>query len=76
MVAAHSLRQGGTLFDWTTSFANSIDETAWFILLAFFELETYVIPDEAFTPTIERTLHAGRIVCYVFLDAQRSSPMP
>ena len=67
VVAAHTLRQGGTLFDWTASFANSIDETAWFILLALFELETYVIPDEAFTPAIERTLHAGRIVCYVFL---------
>ncbi len=67
VVAAHTLRQGGTLFDWTASFANSIDETAWFILLALFELETYVIPDEAFTPAIEKTLHAGRIVCYVFL---------
>ena len=67
MVAAHSLRQGGTFFEWTTSFANSLDETAWFLLLALFELETYAIPDEAFTPALERTLHAGRIVCYVFL---------
>ena len=67
MVAAHSLREGGTFLDWTTSFANSLDETAWFLLLALFELETYAIPDEAFTPALERTLHAGRIVCYVFL---------
>jgi len=67
MVAAHSLREGGTFLDWTTSFANSLDETAWFLLLALFELETYAIPYEAFTPALERTLHAGRIVCYVFL---------
>jgi hypothetical protein len=67
MVAAHSLRQGGTLFDWTASFANTLDETAWFLLLALFELETYAIPEEAFTPALERTLHAGRILCYVFL---------
>jgi len=67
MVAAHSLRQGGTFLDWTTSFANTLDETAWFLLLALFELETYAIPDDVFTPALERTLHAGRIVCYVFL---------
>jgi hypothetical protein len=67
MVAAHSLRQGGTLFDWTASFANTLDETAWFLLLALFELETYAIPDEAFTPALEKTLHAGRILCYIFL---------
>ena len=67
MVAAHSLREGGTFLDWTTSFANTLDESAWFLLLALFELETYAIPDEAFTPALEKTLHAGRIVCYVFL---------
>jgi len=67
MVAAHSLREGGTFLDWTTSFANTLDESAWFVLLALFELETYAIPDEKFTPALERTLHAGRIVCYVFL---------
>ena len=67
MVAAHSLREGATFLDWTTSFANTLDETAWFLLLALFELETYAIPDEAFTPAVERSLHVGRIICYIFL---------
>ncbi len=67
MVAAHSLRAGGTFLDWTAAFANSIDETAWFALLFLFELETHAIPEEAFTPALEKTLHAARIVCYVFL---------
>ncbi len=67
MVAAHSLRAGGTFLDWTTAFAASIDETAWFALLFLFELETHALPDEAFTAAVERTLHGARIVCYVFL---------
>ncbi len=67
MVAAHSLRAGGTFLEWTAAFANTIDESAWFALLFLFELETHAVPDEAFTPALERTLHAARIVCYVFL---------
>ncbi len=66
-VAVHSLRAGGTFLKWTAAFANTIDESAWFALLFLFELETHAIPDETFTPALERTLHAARIVCYVFL---------
>jgi len=67
VIAAHTLREGGTILDWTAAFAGSLDEAAWFLLLALFELETYAIPDEAFTPALEKTLHAARIVGYVFL---------
>jgi len=66
-VAAHTLRQGGSFLEWTAAFVGSIDESAWFILLALFELETYAIPEEAFTPALERSLHIGRFACYVFL---------
>ena len=67
VIAAHTLPEGGTILAWTAAFAGSLDEAAWFLLLALFELETYAIPDEAFTPAIERTLHAARIVGYLFL---------
>ncbi len=67
MISTHVLRDGGTFLKWTAAFAASIDEAAWFALLFLFELETHAIPDEAFTPALERTLHAARIVCYVFL---------
>ncbi len=65
--AAHSFRAGAHFLKWTAAFANSLDETAWFALLFLFELETYAIPDEKFTPALEKTLHGARIVCYVFL---------
>ncbi len=67
VISTHALRDGGTFLKWTAAFAASIEEAAWFALLFLFELETYAIPDEAFTPTVEKTLHAARIVCYVFL---------
>jgi len=66
-IAAHTLREAGTLLDLTTAFVASLDDGAWLALLALFELETHAIPDEAFTPALERTLHVARIVCYVFL---------
>ena len=43
--AIHALNESSTLLDWTSEFANSIDETAWFALLFMFELETYVRSD-------------------------------
>ncbi len=66
-VAQHTLRAGGTWIDWTTSFAASIDEVAWFLLLGLFELETYALSDKAFTPLTEKLIHGVRIICYVSL---------
>ncbi len=48
-----------------TTFATSIDTFAWLGLIALFELETYALPDEAFTRRITRLLHAGRLLCYL-----------
>ena len=67
VIATHTLRAGGTLLEWTTAFAASIDEFAWFALLFLFELETNVLSDEAFTPRVEKTLHVARILGYLFL---------
>ena len=67
VIASHVLRDGGTFLEWAGAYAASLDELAWFLLLALFELETYAIPDEAFTPTLEKTLHGARVVGYVLL---------
>ena len=44
--AIHILHAGSTFLDWMNEFATSIDESAWFLLLFMFELETYVLEDE------------------------------
>ncbi len=65
--ASHTLREGGTLFEWANAFATSIDEVGWFVLLALFELETYVLSDEVFKGLVKWTIHIVRLLCYLFL---------
>ena len=67
VIATHALRAGGSFLEWTAAFAGSLDEAAWFALLFLFELETHAIPDEKFTPGLERSLHAARLAAYVLL---------
>lgn len=66
-VAGHTLRGGGSAVQWAAAFVTSIDEIAWFVLLALFELETYVLSDEAYTPSLDKLMHGVRIICYFFL---------
>jgi hypothetical protein len=66
-IAAHTLRADSTFLDWTSAFATSIDEAAWFILLFVFELETYLLSDESFTPARLKLMHGLRLICYLFL---------
>jgi len=65
--AIHTLRAGASFLDWAGEFAASIDELGWFMLLAMFELETYVFEDEAWTGWVARTVHAVRVVCYAMI---------
>ena len=65
--ATHVLTSSSTFLDWTSEFANSIDESAWFILLFMFELETYVLDDEKLKGWIAHTVHGVRLACYVML---------
>ena len=58
--AVHTLDSGSTFLDWTGEFATSIDESAWFILLFMFELETYVIADKDWTTKVARVVHSTR----------------
>ena len=65
--AAHTLHAGSTFFDWTSEFANSIDESAWFLLLFMFELETYVVADENWKGWLAGTVRGVRIFCYALI---------
>ena len=66
-VAAHTMRRGGTFLEWTRSFATTIDESAWVLLLVLFELETYVLSDEPLSRPKAFLMHSIRIICYVSL---------
>jgi hypothetical protein len=66
--ASYTMRNGGSLLDWTASFATTIDESAWFVLLFLFEMETYVLSDEVQArPLVMRLIHGIRLLCYIFL---------
>jgi len=65
--AAFTLQASSTFLDWTSAFATSIDESAWFILLAMFEVETYVLEDENLTGWVTTVLHGARLVCTVMI---------
>jgi hypothetical protein len=65
--AQHTLRNGGSLLEWTSAFGTSLDEAAWFGLLALWELETYALSEHAWTRFVRRLFLAIRGVCYVFL---------
>lgn len=65
--AIHTLRDGATVFDWAVEFAASIDELGWFILLAMFELETYVLEDKEWKGWVKHTVRGLRVACYVMI---------
>ena len=65
--AIHTLHAVSTFLDWTSEFANSIDESAWFLLLFMFELETYVVADEDWTGWIAHTVRGARLFCYALI---------
>jgi hypothetical protein len=65
--AIHTLHAGSTFLDWTSEFATSIDESAWFILLFMFELETYVVEDKDWTGWIAHTVRGVRLFCYLMI---------
>ncbi len=65
--AVHTLHAGSAFLDWTSEFANSIDESAWFLLLFMFELETYVVADEDWKGWIAHTVRGVRLFCYVLI---------
>ena len=65
--AAHVLHSGSTFLDWTSEFATSIDESAWFILLFMFELETYILEDEKWKGWVAHLVRGVRLFCFVLI---------
>ncbi len=65
--AVYTLHAGSALLDWAGEFATSIDESAWFLLLIMFELETYVVDDEDWTGWVAHTVRGVRLFAYVLL---------
>jgi len=65
--AIHILHAGSTFLDWMNEFATSIDESAWFLLLFMFELETYVLKDEVWKGWVAHTVRGIRLACFVML---------
>jgi len=66
--AVHTLTASSTFLDWTSTFATSIDESAWFLLLAMYEIETYVVDDENLTGWVTTVLHGIRLFCFVLIS--------
>jgi len=67
-IASYTLQEDASFLDWTQSFATTIDESAWLILLFLFELETYMLSDEAWSKTLfTRFMYFIRACCYIFL---------
>ncbi len=66
-LAAHTAHDGWGLIDWTKRFATTLDELAWFALLLLFELETYLLSDEASTRSRIRVMHTVRLLCYAVI---------
>ncbi|MDJ0709086.1 MAG: hypothetical protein QNJ14_01795 [Woeseiaceae bacterium] len=65
--AMHTVEPGDSIFKWLREFSTSIDESAWFLLLFMFELETYVLEDESWTGWVAKTIHGVRIACFVMI---------
>ena len=65
--AIHTLGPGSTLLDWMGEFATSIDESAWFVLLFMFELETYILEDEDFKGWTAKAIHAARLISFLMI---------
>jgi hypothetical protein len=65
--AIHTLTATSTFLDWTSEFATSIDESAWFLLLFMFELETYVLHDGDWKGWVAHTVRGVRLFCFVMI---------
>ena len=59
-----SLPADAPLADVLERFTTSADMLAWLGLVFLFELETYVLPDEAFKPWVIRAFLIARVFCY------------
>ncbi len=66
--AIYTLHAGSTFLDWTGEFATSIDESAWFLLLFSFEIETYIVDEDGWKGWIAHTVRGVRLFSYVLIS--------
>ena len=59
-----SLAADASLADIILTFRTTIDTAAWLVLIVVFELETYALPDAAFTRWLERVFTVVKALCY------------
>jgi hypothetical protein len=62
-----ALPEDVSLGDLFTNFSTTIDVIGWLGLIALFELETYALPDEAFTKRLVKILLLGKVICYALI---------
>lgn len=65
MAYQSALAPGAPWADTFEMFTTTIDMAAWIGLVFLFELETYALPDEAFTGWVTKTIHVIRVICYI-----------
>lgn len=63
----HTVNTSWNWFDWTSAFATTLDVGAWLLLLMLFELETYVLSDDAFTQRRIRVMQVLRLLCVLVI---------
>ncbi len=66
-ISAHTLPNNASVLDHTAAFAVTLDTFAWLTLLFLFELETYLLSDEALTRGRLAAIHGIRLLCFAFL---------
>lgn len=62
-----ALPDDASLSDILTQVSTSIDTIAWILLVVFFELETYALPDRFWKSWLLRSIHVMRAICYVMI---------
>jgi len=67
LAAAVQFPEGVAATGLIDAYAATIDTAAWVILLLMFELETYVLEDHHYNPTVTWSLQAVRVLCYTFI---------
>lgn len=67
LAATVQFPNGVNLSNLIDAYAATIDTAAWVVLLLMFELETYVLEDEHYSPTVTWSLHGIRALCYLFI---------
>jgi len=62
-----SLTDAASFYDWVREFNTSLDEVAWFTLLLIFELETYVLDESRWSPSLARIVLSIKLIAFCLI---------